>query len=202
MSGAVIARGAKLVLPMHYRRRSPFGYLHGQINHQGVRHPGYDLNDGPNAWADLGQDLFAPGHSLIKFAGRSAGWGTLIVGYLAEKIEDPDTGELIWAGWRMGHPKDIFVKAGQRVRPGDVVGTCGNGGQPDMSPHLHFDLFRRDVLEEIGQDFVRKYGQKEADRVQMPWAYWDSVARKRDNFSRLYLDPQRYYPDLDALVPG
>ena len=155
---SVATKGAKLVLPMHFRRVSPFGYVHGQINHQGIKHPGYDLNDGPNAWADLGQEMFSPGHSLIKYAGPTAGWGTLLVGYLAEKIEDPVTGELIWAGWRMGHAEKMFVKAGDRVRPGQVVATCGWGKQPGMTPHLHFDLFRRDVLEKIGTDFVARYG--------------------------------------------
>ena len=49
-----------LLLPMKIRSSGDaFGYTHGMVNHEGVKHPGDDLNNGPNAWADLGQDLVA-----------------------------------------------------------------------------------------------------------------------------------------------
>lgn len=187
-----------LLLPMHIRAHAPFGYTHGEINFQGIKHPGVDLNDGAGAWADLGQDLRAPDDSLITFVGRGiGGWGTLMAGLLAKKIPDPATGELIWAAWRLGHPKDIHVKPGQRVKRGEVIGTCGNGNVPGMLPHAHFDLMRRDVLEQLGQDFVTRNGQAVATRVGMPWTYWD-VKGRRDHFKELYIDPAPLIPELRA----
>lgn len=167
------------------------GYIHGQINNQGIRHPGYDLNNGNNAWADLGEPLYAPGDSLIVYAGEAGGFGTLIVGLLADKQLDPDTGKPIFLGWRIGHPQKIYVKEGQRVKKGELIGTCGNGGNLDMTPHAHFDMFRRSVMEDIH----KKSGAKR-------WDYWDSLKYKRNNFKTLYVDPQRYFPEIDKIIPG
>ena len=64
-----------------------------------------------------------------------------------------------------------------------------------MAPHLHFDYFRRDKLEEIGEDFIKRYGKAEANRVDMPYAYWD-LAGVRDRFDELYIDPAYYHPEL------
>lgn len=180
----------QLVMPMKIRRFNPMGYLHGQINNQGVKHPGYDLNNGENAWADYGEPLYAPGDSLIVYAGKAEGFGTLIVGLLADKQIDPVTGELAFLGWRLGHPKDIYVKPGQRVSKGDLIGTCGNGGNADMTPHAHFDMFRRSVMEDL-------HKQLRATR----WDYWDSPRYKRDNFKKLYVDPQRYFVEIDRIIP-
>lgn len=180
----------KLTIPMHIRKINPMGYVHGQINNQGIKHPGYDLNDGGNAWADLGQEMVAPGDSLIVYAGKDCpGFGTLIVGLLSEKQIDPVTGKLVWLGWRLGHPKDIYVKVGDRVRGGQVVGTCGNGGNADMTPHAHFDMFRREEMEKL-------------IKTGFGWDYWDSKKFKRDNFSKLYVDAQRYFPEIDRVIPG
>lgn len=193
----------KLHLPMHMRRINPMGYVHGQINWQGVKHPGYDLNDGPSGWADLDQELVAPGHGVVVSVSRASGWGTLLVGYLADKQRDPLTGNLIHIGFRFGHPNRVLVKEGERFVPGQVIATCGNGGNPDMSPHLHFDYFRRSRMEQIGADFVKKHGQKEADRVTMPHAYWD-LKGVRDEFSKgsLYIDPAFYHPELRPYSPN
>lgn len=182
-----------LILPMHMRRIAPMGYVHGQVNWQGVLHPGYDLNDGAGGWADLGQKQFAPEDSLIKYSGPAGGWGTLMVGYFAEKLG----GE--WLGWRIGHSQKLYVGAGERVRKGQLIGTCGNGNQPGMLPHTHFDMFRRAELEELGSVFVSRYGQKEADRVHLPWAYWD-LKGVRNNFAKLYVDPADYFPEIASVM--
>ena len=176
-----------LILPMRIKRIDPFGYAHGDINFQGVRHPGYDLNDGPNPWSDLGETLVAPGHARIVYAGAAPGWGTLIVGLLAEKIPD-EHGKLIFAGFRLGHPQKILTKVGDRVKPGQKIGTCGNGGIVSMMPHCHYDLFKRGVLENY------------YDGRQMRWDYWDVVG-VRNLFDQLYLDPKRYHAEIREVLP-
>lgn len=191
----------KLVLPMHIRKHNPMGYTHGQINWQGIKHPGYDLNDGDGAWADLNQPIYAPGDGRICYVGRPAGWGTLMVGYLAEKQIDPATGKLIHIGFRVGHPKRMWYGVGYRFEAGQEIATCGNGNQGNMTPHLHFDYFRRDRLEELGKNFIAKYGKKEAERVSMPYAYWD-LLNVRDEFESLYIDPAHYHPELRKYSPS
>lgn len=193
----------ELELPMSIRSwGDPFGYVHGQINHEGIKHPGDDLNNGSGAWADYGAPLKAPGDSKIVFAGSAGGWGTLIVGVFAFKLPDyKDGGKLKFMGWRQGHPKDIHVKVGQRVRKGEVIGTCGNGGngkpgQPGaMAPHDHYDIFIREAFEE----YAKRYDPQTLARTGLPWTYWDRAAHpKRDHFAEFFRDPADYHPEIRA----
>lgn len=195
-----------LLLPMHIRAfGDPFGYVHGQTNHEGIKHPGYDLNDGPDAWADEDQDLTAPGHGLIVFSGSAGGWGTLIVGLLSDKQPLPEGG-LGWLGFRLGHPKRLDVRAGDRVKAGEVIGTCGNGGNGKrgqkgaMAPHGHYDLFRREQFAAYGRQIAAKYGQAYADRLGLPWTYWDNAKLGRDNFGQFFVDPAFYHPELKTAL--
>ena len=41
-----------------------------------------------------------------------------------------------------GHCEELRVRAGQRVRQGDVLGTVGNTGW-STSPHVHYEVRRR-----------------------------------------------------------
>ena len=46
--------------------------------------------------------------------------------------------------------KSVFVKKGQRVKVGEVIGYSGNTGY-SSSPHLHFHVCTRGSLEDIGE---------------------------------------------------
>lgn len=193
----------ELELPMSMRSwGDPFGYVHGQINHEGIQHPGDDLNNGADAWADEGAPLRAPGDSLIVFSGSAGGWGTLIVGLFSFKLPDyRDGGRLKFLGWRLGHPQKLLVRAGQRVRKGDVVGTCGNGGngrrgqKGAMAPHAHYDLFVRGAFEE----YATRYDPQTLTRTGLPWTYWDRAAHpKRDHYAEFFRDPADYHPEILA----
>lgn len=183
-----------LLLPMQIRQwGDAFGYVHGQINHEGIKHPGDDLNNGKDAWADLGAPIYAPGDSKIVFAGSAGGWGTLIVGLFTKKMRDPRDGKLKWFGWRQGHPQKIMVRVGQVVRQGQQVGTCGNGGNKGMAPHNHYDIFVREEFE----NYAKKYDAQTLARTGLPWTYWDrAAAPKRDNFARFFRDPDIWHPEL------
>ncbi|MBD0323667.1 MAG: M23 family metallopeptidase, partial [Aldersonia sp.] len=39
-----------------------------------------------------------------------------------------------------GHVNDMFVRNGQHVRAGDIIGTVGNRGQ-STGPHLHYEVW-------------------------------------------------------------
>ena len=131
------------------------------------------------------------------FAGSAGGWGTLIVGLFSFKLKDPVDGQLKFFGWRQGHPQRVLVKAGQRVRKGEVVGTCGNGGngtkgQPGaMAPHDHYDLFRRSEFER----YAKQYDDATLSRTGLPWTYWDRRG-VRDNFARFFIDPSAVHPEI------
>lgn len=190
----------RLTLPMKMRSfGDPFGYVHGQINHEGILHPGDDLNNGAGAWADLGCELVAPGDSKIVFAGSAGGWGTLIVGLFTKKMRDPVDGKLKFFGWRQGHPQKILVRAGQFVRKGQVIGTCGNGGNGKpgqkgaMAPHDHYDIFVREEFEK----YALRYDAGTLAKTGLPWTYWDrAVAPKRNNFARFFRDPATWHPEI------
>lgn len=190
-----------LQLPMRIRASGdPFGYVHGQINHEGIKHPGDDLNWGPTAWSDLGEPVYAPEDALIVFAGSAGGWGTLIVGLIAKKLPDPqDGGKLKFMGFRIGHPEKILVKAGQRVKRGELIGTCGNGGNGRqgqsgaMAPHAHYDLFIREAFEQ----YAKRYSPSDLKRTGLPWTYWDRVG-VRDNFKAFFRAPVHFHPELQA----
>lgn len=174
-----------LLMPMNIRKHNPLGYAHGQLNHEGIFHPGYDLNNGNTPSADFGEALYAVDDGVVMFAGKTPGFGTLIVLRLNNKQIDPETGKEIWIGVRYGHPKDIYVKKGDRVKRGKIIGTCGNGGIPSMFPHLHYDIFRFESLELLGKETTNGY----------PWTYWDKKG-VRNNFARYFIDPAAYHPEL------
>lgn len=50
--------------------------------------------------------------------------------------------------------KEVFVKPGQEVRQGQVIGLIGNSGKM-VVPHLHFNLFKIEnkKVESIAPDF-------------------------------------------------
>lgn len=172
-------------LPMSFREYNPWGYVHGQINSKGQLHPGYDLNDGPNAHADLGQPIYAPRPGTVVLAKHVPGWGTLLCVLLDEAVD----GRRVVA--RFGHVHEFKVRLTDRVEAGQLIATCGDGGLPDRwTPHLHYDLLDVGVLWELS----KKLGLKD------PNLTYYSHGHNRELFDRLYLDPRRFHPEIDAAL--
>ena len=67
----------------------------------------------------------------VRFAGTMAGYGQVI--WL-------DHGRTILSVY--GHLSQIDVRAGERVRRGQVIGLSGQSGNA-AGPHLHFEIWRR-----------------------------------------------------------
>ncbi len=122
-------RGNDLVLTGSFgKRRSPY-------THQIELHPGADLA------APLGTPVRATADGVVAFAGqvplgRSALWwryGNLVI------VENGDGFVTLF-----GHGDRVEVRAGQRVKRGDLLATVGKTGWA-MSPQLYYEVRRRDA---------------------------------------------------------
>lgn len=99
-----------------YNFRSDFGARWGRL------HAGVDLA------APVGTPVYAMSTGVATFAGQKSGYGnTLIIQY--------------WDGTKslFGHLSTIDVKAGQHVKPQELVAKAGNTGR-SYGPHLHLEI--------------------------------------------------------------
>lgn len=86
------------------------------------QHKGLDIA------ADMGTPIRAPAAGIVTAASMDAGYG---------KVITVDHGHGIVT--RYGHCSQMYVKAGQKVRRGDVIGAVGNTGR-STGPHLHYEV--------------------------------------------------------------
>lgn len=122
-------RGSDLVLVGTFgKRRSPF-------THEMEIHSGADLA------APVGTPVYATADGVVAFAGqvplgRSAHWyryGNLVI------VQNGDGFFTLF-----GHDERVEVRAGQRVKRGDLLATVGNTGWA-TSPRLYYEIRRRDA---------------------------------------------------------
>lgn len=99
-----------------------FGMRLHPITHLMAFHEGLDLAPGWGARVVATQD------GTVRFASIRAGYGRLIV-------LDHGGGLTSW----YGHLDEISVKAGQKVKRGQLIGKVGNSGRT-TGPHLHFEV--------------------------------------------------------------
>lgn len=95
---------------------SPFGS-------RGRRH-----HDGLDLRARHGDPIFAARDGVVRFAGTMRGYGTTVI------IEHGGGVASLYA-----HASTIFVRAGERVGRGAVIGAVGATGNA-TGPHLHFEI--------------------------------------------------------------
>lgn len=105
------------------------------VSGYGMRmHPIYKtmrLHTGVDFTAPTGTPIYAPGNARVKSVERSRfGYGMVIVldhGYGYETL--------------YSHLSKFNVRAGQRVKRGEVIGFVGNTGV-STAPHLHYEVIR------------------------------------------------------------
>lgn len=117
------------ILPLHIRdlktMASGFGYRIDPIYKTTKFHAGMDFV------ADIGKPVYATGNGIIERADQEAhGYGNHVrirhgYGYLT----------------LYGHLSRIFVRPGQKVMRGDIIGSVGNTGK-SVGPHLHYEVHR------------------------------------------------------------
>lgn len=100
---------------------------------QGFWHTGEDWNGIHGRDTDLGDPVYATAHGLVITAQSFPVWGNIV---LLEHILP--TGRKVWSQY--AHLNDVFVKRGDIVHRGEVVGTIGKGGNHRYLAHLHFEI--------------------------------------------------------------
>ncbi|OCQ94613.1 peptidase [Oscillatoriales cyanobacterium USR001] len=101
-----------------------YGWQLHPVRGQVFFHSGLDL------LAPIGTKVLVVGVGTVAFAGTQGAYGNLVVvNHQAGKQT------------RYAHLGSIAVKVGQKVQQGDVLGTVGATGKPDLvQPHLHFEV--------------------------------------------------------------
>ena len=103
-------------------RQSPFGHRIDPFNGHLAFHSGLDLSGPP------GTKIHSTGDGKVVFAGIGGAYGNVV---------DIDHGFGVTT--RYGHLSEIFVKEGQTVNSGDIIGVQGSTGRC-TGPHLHYEV--------------------------------------------------------------
>jgi len=103
---------------------------------------GGEPHDGIDLAAPAGTPVKTAGEGTVLYAGEQPGYGKIVI------VEHPGGLITLYA-----HNRDLRVKAGQKVRPEQVVATVGESGRTS-GPHLHFEVRKGgtpvDPLEHLG----------------------------------------------------
>ncbi|MCX6245301.1 MAG: M23 family metallopeptidase [Bacteroidetes bacterium] len=93
------------------------------------------FHEGMDFSASIGTEVYATGNGMIEMAGRDEGGG-----YGNEIIIDHGYSyKTVYA-----HLSRIFVKPGQKVLRGMIIGYVGNTGK-STSPHLHYEVRKNGI---------------------------------------------------------
>ena len=104
---------------------SSFGYRQDPIDAVRRFHQGQDFS------VPTGTPIFAPADGIVKRAYYIGGFGNHI------KLDHASGYSTTFA-----HLSKIFVRHGQKVKRGDVIGETGNTGR-STAPHLHYEVHYR-----------------------------------------------------------
>ena len=90
------------------------------------------FHEGIDFCAAIGTEVYATGNGIIKSAGRdgTGGYGNEII------IDHGYTYSTLYA-----HLSRIFVKPGQKILRGQIIGYVGNTGK-STAPHLHYEVHK------------------------------------------------------------
>jgi murein DD-endopeptidase MepM/ murein hydrolase activator NlpD len=106
---------------------SGFGYRNDPFTSKPRFHYGQDIT------VPSGTNVYAPADGLVKYASRQGGFGKVI------KLDHGYGHRTIFA-----HLSKFYVKWGQKVKRGDLIGKSGNTGR-SAGPHLHYEVHRNGV---------------------------------------------------------
>jgi murein DD-endopeptidase MepM/ murein hydrolase activator NlpD len=125
----VLLASTPSVWPVHGYLSAGFGNRLDPFTGEKDFHPGLDIS------TPHGTKVTAPADGIVISSAEKGGYGNAIVidhGY-----------EVVT---RYGHLSGYNVKAGQRVKRGDVIGFVGSTGR-STAPHLHYEVWIRDQAQ-------------------------------------------------------
>ncbi|OKH22981.1 peptidase [Hydrococcus rivularis NIES-593] len=100
------------------------------------------FHSGVDFLAESGTPVLAADEGIVAFVGEEGSYGYLIVISHGEEWQT-----------RYAHLDKVRVKIGQPVKAGDVIGTVGTTGKPDIkAPHLHFEIRYKSPAGWVAQD--------------------------------------------------
>lgn len=117
------------IWPVRGYLSSGFGRRSDPFTDRKSFHSGIDVS------AARGTKVVAPADGVVVAVGRRAAYGRAII---IDHGNDVIT--------RYGHLDGYNVRAGQRVRRGDVIGSVGSTGRSN-SPHLHYEVWVHDKAQ-------------------------------------------------------
>jgi len=99
------------------------------------------IHKGVDYGCKTGTPVYAAVSGVVVHAGKhkyKKGWGFAMgLHVIVDNVRFTDGSAGLWAGYC--HLSEVKVKAGQRVKKGDVIGLSGNTGR-STAPHLHFQI--------------------------------------------------------------
>lgn len=107
------------------RTASGFGWRIDPVYRTRRFHEGMDFT------APIGTEIFATGNGTVSFAGWRQGYGNTVM------IDHGFNYVTLY-----GHMHRIYVRRGQKVTRGEVIGEVGNTGK-STGPHLHYEVHFR-----------------------------------------------------------
>ncbi len=110
--------------PVSGRISSPYGYR--EHPKTGLR----EFHSGMDIATDPGTPVKATADGIVSFAGWSGGSGNLVA------LEHGDGFSTYYA-----HNRLVVVKAGQKVKRGDILSYVGSTGN-STGPHLHYEVWK------------------------------------------------------------
>jgi murein DD-endopeptidase MepM/ murein hydrolase activator NlpD len=113
-----------------------YGWQTSPNNPKKFFHSGVDLI------ADLGTNVLAVEAGTVVFAGQQENYGNLVVINHKDGLQS-----------RYAHLGSLKVITGKQLQTGDIIGTVGQTGSPDVNtPHLHFEVRYKSTSGWVAQD--------------------------------------------------
>ena len=93
------------------------------------------FHEGMDFSASIGTEIYATGNGMVLMAGRdgNGGYGNEII------LDHGYNYKTVYA-----HLSRIFVKPGQKILRGQIIGYVGNTGK-STSPHLHYEVRKNGI---------------------------------------------------------
>ena len=128
----------------------PFGYRNHPIYHRRILHKGIDLA------ANIGNNVYATGDATV----QSTDLGQPRRGYGKQILLNHQYGYQT----RYAHLSQIFVKPGEKVVRGQLIGKVGNTGGV-TGPHLHYEVIHMGQVGNPINYFNRNMTNEEYERL-------------------------------------